>query len=135
MWSQVTTKDENFRLGLLFPIFTDSMYELGAENRALDNSRFSASGYNPLVVGRYGAEDGRLNNDRPWGVEYLGYYNPWFKVDLGRVMLVNGISVQGDGNYGPNYYPDYKIQCSSDANVKVDALITIKDEATSSERV
>ena len=69
MWSQVTTKDENFRLGLLFPIFTDSIYELGAENRALDNSRFSASGYTEWVnAGRYRAHDSRLNNDRPWGM-------------------------------------------------------------------
>ena len=135
MWSQVTTKDENFRLGLLFPIFTDSMYELGAENRALDNNRFSASGYTHFIAGRYWPYDGRLNNDRPWGVYGGRSNNPWFKVDLGRVMLVNGISVQGDGTWGANYYPDYKIQCISDANVKVGDLITIKDEATSSERV
>ena len=132
MWSQVTTKDENFRLGLLFPIFTDSIYELGAENRALDNSRFSASGHTEWVIGRYRAHDGRLNNDRPWGISE---WDPWFKVDLGRVMLVNGISVQGDGTWGRNYYPDYKIQYSFDANVAVGALVTIKDEATSSERV
>ena len=50
-------------------------------------------------------------------------------------MLVNGISVQGDGTYGPNYYPDYKIQHSFDASVAVGALVTIKDEITSSEKV
>ena len=50
-------------------------------------------------------------------------------------MLVNGISVQGDGTYGPNYYPDYKIQYSFDASVAVGALVTIKDEITSSEKV
>ena len=118
---------------LLFSIFTEPVYELGVENRVLDNSRFSASGFTEWAPGRYRAHDGRLNNDRPWGISKPA--SPWFKVDLGRVMLVNGISVQGDGVYGPNYYPDYKIQYSFDASVAVGALVTIKDEITSSEKV
>ena len=111
------------------------MYELGAENRALANSRFSASSYTSYAPGRYGAEDGRLNNDRPWGLDSLSASNPWFKVDLGRVMDVNGISIQGDGTWGINYYPDYKIQYSFDANVAGGALIGVKEELTSSEKV
>ena len=110
------------------------MYELGAENRALENSRFTASGHMTWLPGRYGAYDGRLNNDRPWGVSKSSA-NPWFRVDLGRVMLVDGISIQGDGGYGPNYYPDYKIQYSLDSNAAVGALIGIKEETTSAEKV
>ena len=81
------------------------------------------------------AHDGRLNNDRPWGVSNLVQTDPWLKVDLGRVMLVYGISIQGDGTYGPNYFPDYKLQYSFDANPAVGALIAIKEETTSSEKV
>ena len=116
-------------------IFIESMYELGAENRALENGRFIASGHTAWTIGRYDAHDGRLNNDKPWGVSKLSATNPWFKVDLGRVMLVNGISIQGDGTYGSNYYPDYKIQYSFDANVAVGALIGIKEETASAEKV
>ena len=111
------------------------MYELGSENRALENSRFTASGHTAWTTGRYDAFDGRLNNDRPWGVSKSSASNPWFKIDLGRVMLVNGISIQGDGTYGSNYYPDYKIQYSFDSNAAVGALIGIKEEITSTERV
>ena len=85
-------------------------------------------------MGRYDAHDGRLNNDKPWGIAKSAT-NPWFKVDLGRVMLVNGISIQGDGTYGANYYPDYKLEYSFDAAPAVGALIAIKEETTSSERV
>ena len=113
----------------------ESVYELGAENRALENSRFTASGHTSWVIGRYDAHDGRLNNDRPWGVSKVSAMNPWFKVDLGRVMLVNGISIQGDGTFGRNYYPDYKIQYSFDSNATVGALIGIKEETTSVEKV
>ena len=81
------------------------------------------------------AHDGRLNNDRPWGVSNLVQTDPWFKVDLGRVMLVNGISIQGDRTFGPNYYPDYKLQYSFDAAPAAGALIAIKEETTSSEKV
>ena len=122
-----------FTYTIAFPVCTESVYELGAENRALDNSRFSASGFTEWTSGRYRPHDGRLNNDRPWGFSKPA--SPWFKVDLGRVMLVDGISVQGDGTYGANYYPDYKIQYSFDASVAVGALVTIKDEITSSEKV
>ena len=80
------------------------------------------------------AHDGRLNNDRPWGISKSATH-PWFKVDLGRVMLVNGISIQGDGTYGPNYYPDYKLEYSFDAAPAVGALIAIREETTSSEKV
>ena len=111
------------------------MYELGAENRALENGRFTASGHTPWVLGRYDAHDGRLNNDKPWSVSKSSTSNPLFKVDLGRAMLVNGISIQGDGGYGPNYYPDYKIQYSLDSDAAVGALIGIKEENKSSEKV
>ena len=50
-------------------------------------------------------------------------------------MLVNGISIQGDGTFGSNYYPDYKVQYSFDASPAVGALITIKEETTLSEKV
>ena len=111
------------------------MYEIGAENRVLENSRFTASGFTAWVSGRYQAHDGRLNNDRPWGIDSATQADPWFKVDLGRVMLVNGISTQGDGSWGPNYYPDFKIQYSCDENPAAGTLITIKEEASLSVRV
>ena len=76
-----------------------------------------------------------MNNDRPWGLAKSAATNPWFKVDLGRVMLVNGISIQGDGTWGSNYYSDYKLQYSFDASPAVGALIAIKEETTSSEKV
>ena len=116
------------------PYFVEFIYEIGAENRVLGNGRFSASGNTGWVTGRYEAHDGRLNNDRPWGLAKTAT-NPWFKVDLRRVMLVDGISIQGDGTYGSNYYPDYKIQYSFDATPTAGALITIKEETTSSEKV
>ena len=101
----------------------------------MGNGRFSASGHTAWVIGRYEAHDGRLNNDRPWGISNLVGTNPWLKVDLGRVMLVNGISIQGDGTWGANYYSDYKLQYSFDAAPAVGALIAIKEETTSSEKV
>ena len=116
--------------------FIEFIYEIGAENRALGNGRFNASGHQTnWIPGRYLPHDGRLNNDRPWGISKSVATNPWFKVDLGRVMLVNGISIQGDGTWGANYYPDYKLQYSFDANPVDGALIAIKEEATSSEKV
>ena len=129
MWSQVTTKNGNFLLVLLFPIFTDSMYELGAENRALDNGRFSA------LPDNANAHYGRLNMYKAWQFPNDVAQNQWFKVDLGRVILVNGISIQGDPRIGDYYVTDYKLQYSFDASVAVGALVTVKEETTSSERV
>lgn len=43
-------------------------------------------------------------------------------------MVVNGISMQGDGTYGPNFYPDYKVQYSLDSNPAAGSLITVKQE-------
>ena len=116
-----------------FYIFADSMYEIGAENRVLESSRFSASGFTAWFGNRYRAHDGRLNNDRPWGITKPS--NPWFKVDLGRTMLINGISTQGDGTWGPNYYPDFKIQYSFDVVAASGNLTTIKEDLNSSEKV
>ena len=50
-------------------------------------------------------------------------------------MLVTGISIQGDGTYGANYYPDYKLQYSFDAAPAAGTLIAIKEETMSSEKV
>lgn len=114
---------------------TETLYEVGAENRALSNSSFSASGFSSWVTGRYLPHDGRLNNDRPWEIDKAREPNPWFKVDLGRVMLVNGISTQGDNYYAPNYYPDYKLKYSLDANPTTGSLIYVKEETSAAVRV
>ena len=118
-----------------FQPFADSIYEIGAENKVLENTRFKASGFTSWVSGRYEAHDGRLNNDKPWGISQGTSINPWFKVDLGRMMLVNGISTQGDGVWGPNYYPDFKIQYSFDVITISGNLTTIKQDFSLSERV
>ena len=105
------------------------MYELGAENRALANTRFSAS------PDSANAHYGRLNMQMAWRFSTDVAQNEWFKVDLGRVILVNGISIQGDPRIGDYFVLDYKIQYSFDASVAVGALVTVKEETTSSERV
>ena len=115
--------------------FADSIYEIGAENKVLENTRFKASGFTSWVSGRYQAHDGRLNSDRPWGISKFTSTNPWFKVDLGRMMLVNGISTQGDGVWGPNYYPDFKIQYSFDVITTSGNLKTIKQDFSLTEKV
>ena len=50
-------------------------------------------------------------------------------------MLVNAIATQGDATYGPNYYTDFKIQYSFDASPATGTLFTIKEEASSTEKV
>ena len=50
-------------------------------------------------------------------------------------MLVNGISIQGDGTWGPNYYPDYKIQYSLNAVTTPGNLTAIKEDFNVSEKV
>eukprot|EP00794_Sanderia_malayensis_P008095 gene8095-8963_t len=110
---------------------TDFIAEAGAENRVLDDSKFSASGYFQTIFshGRYLPKDGRLHNDRPWGNFSSNRF--WFKVDLGRTMLVNGIATQGDTVYTPNYFSDYKLQFSqSNAN-----FVSIKSEGSSSIKI
>ena len=59
----------------------------------------------------------------------------WFKVDLGRVLLVNAISIQGDPRRGESFYSDYKIQYNLNDIAVASSLVTIKEEDTSSERV
>ena len=113
---------------------TEFIGELGAENRALEDSRFSAYAFTgSWLTGRYEAKDGRLNNDRPWGRAKTDTNFMWFKVDLGRVMLVNGIATQGDSTYGPNYFPDYKLQYSFDANGAI--VVHVKQESSSAVKV
>ncbi|XP_065069554.1 uncharacterized protein LOC135694661 isoform X2 [Rhopilema esculentum] len=110
---------------------SDSVYEFGAENRALPDNRFSAYATTDFLGnGRYKAKDGRLNNDRPWGCSRNERSFLWFKVDLGRVMLVTAIATQGDRTYGPNYFPDFKLQYTRGSR-----NITIKEESSSSEKV
>lgn len=113
----------------------ETLYELGAENRVLSNSRFNASGHTEWIGGRYLAHDGRLNNDYPWGVFVDTDSNPWFKVDLGRVMLVNGISTQGDGTYADNFYPDFRLKYSMEVSPAIGSLIHIKGEDSTVVRV
>ncbi|XP_065069552.1 receptor-type tyrosine-protein phosphatase S-like isoform X2 [Rhopilema esculentum] len=109
----------------------DSVYEFGAENRALPDNRFSAYATTDFLNnGRYKAKDGRLNNDRPWGCSKNERSFLWFKVDLGRVMLVTAIATQGDRTYGPNYFPDFKLQYTRGSR-----NITIKEESSSNEKV
>eukprot|EP00794_Sanderia_malayensis_P007927 gene7927-8782_t len=110
---------------------TDFIAEAGAENRVLDDSKFFASGYfqTDWSNGRYMPKDGRLHNDRPWGDSSSGSF--WFKVDLGRTMLVNGIATQGDATYALNYFSDYKLQFSqSNAN-----FLSVKSEGSSSVKI
>ncbi|XP_065069850.1 receptor-type tyrosine-protein phosphatase S-like isoform X1 [Rhopilema esculentum] len=109
----------------------DSVYEFGAENRALPDNRFSAYATTDFFNnGRYQPKDGRLNNDRPWGCSRTETSFLWFKVDLGRDMLVTAIATQGDRTYGPNYFPDFKLQYTRGSN-----NITIKEESSSTEKV
>ena len=105
------------------------------ENRVLENSKLKASGFTEWAAGRYQAHDGRLNNDRPWGISQVTSSNPWFKVDLGRTMLVNGISIQGDGTWGQNYYPDFKIHYSFDVVTTSGNLNAIKQDFSLYEKV
>ncbi|XP_065069569.1 lactadherin-like [Rhopilema esculentum] len=115
---------------------SDSVYEFGAENRALPDNRFSAYATTDFLgIGRYKAKDGRLNNDRPWGCSRTETSFLWFKVDLGRVMLVTAISLQGDRNYGPNYFPDFKLQYTLDSANTPGSKITIKEEYNVTEKV
>ena len=113
---------------------TELISELGAENRVLEDSRFSAFAHTgSWISGRYEAKDGRLNNDRPWGRTKTDTNFMWFKVDLGRVMLVNGIATQGDGTLGSNYFPDYKLQYSIDASGTI--VVGVKQGSSSAVKV
>ena len=112
---------------------TEFISELGAENRVLEDSRFSAYAFTGWASGRYEAKDGRLNNDRPWGRTKQDTNFMWFKVDLGRVMLVNGIATQGDSTYGSNYFPDYKLQYSFGASGA--SVVHVKQESSSAFKV
>ncbi len=108
------------------------MGEVGAENRVLEDSRFTAYNYFEWIVGRYRPKDGRLNNDFPWGNK-KERPNPWFKVDFGRILLVNGVSTQGDASFGSNYFPDYKLEFSlQDTGSPV---IFVKEEDISTAKV
>eukprot|EP00112_Aurelia_sp_Birch-Aquarium-sp1_P008512 Seg194.3_Seg194.2 transcript_id=Seg194.3_Seg194.2/GoldUCD/mRNA.D3Y31 product="Coagulation factor VIII" protein_id=Seg194.3_Seg194.2/GoldUCD/D3Y31 len=107
--------------------------ELGAENRVLEDRRFAAFTFSRWNGHDYRAENGRLNNVRPWGRTKRDPNLMWFKIDLGRVMLVNGIATQGDGTYASNYFPDYKLQYSLDANGLT--VVYVKQEGSSSVKV
>ena len=109
--------------------FTESVYEVGAENRVLDDVRFNASTNNAI------AHYGRLNMPMAWQPLLPVTQSQWFKVDLGRVLLVNAISIQGDPRRGESFYSDYKIQYNLNDIAVAGSLVTIKEEDTSSERV
>ncbi len=98
----------------------------------MNDNIFFAYGWNEWLPGRYLPKDGRLNNDRPWGNK-RDSVPPWFKVDLGRIMLVNGVSTQGDPTYGSNYFPDYKLEFSLQDNGVV--VIYVKEEDNSNDMV
>ena len=115
---------------------TEFVGEIGAENRVLEDSRFTAFGWsNWFGDGRCAPKDGRLNNDRPWGSTSTGTSTSliWFKVDLGRVFLVNGIATQGDGKWGSNFFPDYKL----DFGLKSPGttVVDVKEETSSAVKV
>ena len=119
----------------LFPClaFAEFVGELGAENKVLEDSRFTAFDFKDFFGdGRYAPKDGRLNSYRPWGTNNKVNYM-WFKVDLGKVMLVNGFATQGDSTYGPCYFPDYKLEFALESTGN--AVVLIKEEGSSSVKV
>ncbi len=116
----------------VFRFLLEFVGEVGAENRVLDDSRFAAYGHYEWTVGRYKAKDGRLNNAFPWGNKG-DQINPWFRVDLGRIMLVNGISTQGNPRYGSNYFINYRLEFSlQDSGT---AMVYVKQENSSAVKV
>lgn len=64
------------------------MQPLGLENRIINDSQFTSS----IPDGDSKASNARLNSDKFWCASSAII---WLKIDLGRVMTVTGMALQG----------------------------------------